>query len=141
MRGPKPPMLQLADAERQELERLVRRHTTPQQLALRAKIVLAAADGANNCQIARLLDVSLDMARRWRQRWLVLQPASLEDLPIIDRLTDAPRPGKPVHITAEQVTQPVFRRWNGSIRDCPWHWARWNDANSSTSGMVRVRAS
>jgi len=67
MRGPKPPMFELADAERQELERLVRRHTTPQQLALRAKIVLAAADGANNCQIARLLDVSLDMARRWRQ--------------------------------------------------------------------------
>lgn len=107
MRGPKPPMFELADAERQELERLVRRHTTPQQLALRAKIVLAAADGANNCQIARLLDVSLDMARRWRHRWLVLQPASLDDLPITDRLTDAPRPGKPVRITAEQVTQIV----------------------------------
>ena len=107
MRGPKPPMFELADAERQELERLVRRHTTPQQLALRAKIVLAAADGANNCQIARLLDVSLDMVRRWRHRWLVLQPASLDDLPITDRLTDAPRPGKPVRITAEQVTQIV----------------------------------
>ena len=107
MRGPKPPMFELADAERQELERLVRRHTTPQQLALRAKIVLAAADGANNCQIARLLDVSLDMVRRWRHRWLVLQPVSLDDLPITDRLTDAPRPGKPVRITAEQVTQIV----------------------------------
>ena len=85
----------------------MRRYTTPQQLALRTKIVLAAADGANNCQIARLLDVSLDIARRWRQRWLVLQSASLEDLLITDRLTDAPRPGKPVHITAEQVTQIV----------------------------------
>ena len=107
MRGPKPPMIELADAERQELERLVRRHTTPQQLALRARIVLAAADGANNCQIARQLDVSLDMVRRWRDRWLALQPASLEDLPLPDRLTDAPRPGKPVRITDEQVTKIV----------------------------------
>jgi putative transposase len=107
MRGPKPPMIELADAERQELERLVRRHTTPQQLALRARIVLAAADGANNCQIARQLDVSLDMVRRWRDRWLALQPASLEDLPLADRLTDAPRPGKPVRITDEQVTKIV----------------------------------
>jgi putative transposase len=107
MRGPKPPTIDLAAAERQELERLVRRHTTPQQVALRARIVLAAADGANNCQIARQLDVSLDMVRRWRERWLVLQPASLDDVPLADRLTDAPRPGAPVHITAEQVAKIV----------------------------------
>ncbi len=107
MRGPKPPMIDLADAERQELERLVRRYSTPQQLALRAQIVLAAADGANNCQIARQLDVSLDMVRRWRERWLACQAASLEDLPVAERLTDAPRPGTPVRITAEQVTKIV----------------------------------
>ena len=107
MRGPQPPTIDLADAERQELEHLVRRHTTPQQLALRARIVLAAADGANTCQIARQLDVSLDRVRRWRERWLVLQPASLDDLPLADRLTDAPRPGAPVHITAEQVAKIV----------------------------------
>ncbi len=107
MRGPKPPTIDLAATERQELERLVRRHTTPQQLALRARIVLAAADGANNCQIARQLDVSLDMVRRWRDRWLALQPASLDDLPLADRLTDAPGPGKPVRITAEQVAKIV----------------------------------
>jgi hypothetical protein len=63
MRGPKPLMIDLADAERQELERLVRRYSTPQQLALRAQIVLAAADGANNCQIARQLDVSLSRSK------------------------------------------------------------------------------
>jgi putative transposase len=107
MRGPKPTAITLTDAERQELEALIRRHATPQQLALRARIVLAAADGANNGQIARLLAVSLDMARRWRDRWLVLQPAALADLPVADRLTDAPRPGKPVRITAEQVAQIV----------------------------------
>jgi putative transposase len=107
MRGPKPPTIDLADPERQELERFVRRHTTPQQRALRARIVLAAADGANNCQIARQLDISLDMVRRWRDRWLALQPASWEDLPLADRLTDAPRPGKPVRITDAQVAKIV----------------------------------
>ena len=107
MRGPKPPAITLTGTERQELEALTRRHSTPQHLALRARIVLAAADGTNNGQIARLLDVSLDMARRWRHRWLVLQPASLEDLPVPERLTDAPRPGKPVRISAEQVAQIV----------------------------------
>ncbi len=107
MRGPKPPAIVLSDAECQELEQLARRHSTPQQIALRARIVLAAADGANNCQLARQFDVSLDMVRRWRERWLALQPASLDDLPIVERLTDAPRPGKPVRITAEQVCQIV----------------------------------
>ena len=86
---------------------LVRRHATPQQLSLRAQIILAAADGANNCQIARQLNISLDSVRRWRERWLALQPASLEDLPVRERLTDAPRPGKPVRITAEQVAKIV----------------------------------
>ncbi len=42
-------MIELAAAERHELEHLVRRHTTPQQLALRAQLLLAAAEGANNC--------------------------------------------------------------------------------------------
>lgn len=107
MRGPKPAAIVLSDNERQELELLVRRHSTPQQLALRAQIVLAAADGDNNAQLARRFEVSLDMVRRWRLRWLALQPASSEDLPIAERLTDAPRPGKPVQITAEQVCQIV----------------------------------
>src|SRR5918997_5089290 len=107
MRGPKPPAIELSDPARHELERFVRRHTTPQQLALRARLVLAAADGANNCQIARQFDVSLDMVRRWRERWLACQAASLEDLPVADRLTDAPRPGTPVRITDEQVTRIV----------------------------------
>jgi putative transposase len=105
MRGPKPPVIELSDVERAELDALTRRHSTPQQLALRAQIILAAANGANNGQIARQLAISVNMVRRWRERWLVLQPATLEDVPVAERLTDAPRPGKPVRITAEQVCQ------------------------------------
>ena len=105
MRGPKPPVIELSDVERAELDALTRRHSTPQQLALRAQIILAAANGANNGQIARQLAISVNMVRRWRERWFVLQPATLEDVPVAERLTDAPRPGKPVRITAEQVCQ------------------------------------
>lgn len=105
MRGPKPPRIELTDAERQGLEELVRRHSTPQQIALRSQIILATAEGYNNAQIARQLSVSIDMVRLWRERWLVLQPASLEDLPVVDRLSDAPRPGRPRRITDEQVCQ------------------------------------
>lgn len=105
MRGPKPTRLELDAVMQRELEQLVRRHTTPQQLALRARIVLACASEANNAQIARELDVNLDTVRLWRTRWRACAPASLEDLPVIDRLSDAPRSGKPVRITAEQVCQ------------------------------------
>ena len=107
MRGPKPPMIDLSDVERAELTSLIRRHTTPQQLALRARIVLTAAAGCNNSQIARGLNISVDMVRRWRARWLALQPVALHDLPVADRLTDVPRPGKPVRITDEQVAKIV----------------------------------
>jgi putative transposase len=107
MRGPKPPRIELTKAEREALDELVRRHSTPQQIALRARIILLAAAGSNNAQIARQLDVSIDMVRLWRERWLVWQPVSLEDLPVGERLRDAPRPGKPRRISAEQVCQIV----------------------------------
>lgn len=107
MRGPHPSVIVLSDSERAALEQLERRHSTPQQIAVRARIVLAAAAGRNSAQIARDLDISVDMARLWRRRWLLLAPASLDDLPVLDRLSDAPRSGKPVRITAEQVCQII----------------------------------
>lgn len=107
MRGPKPPEINLSDAERQGLKALARRHTVSQQVALRARIVLAADEGYNNCQIARQLKVGVDMVRQWRTRWLGLQAASLDDLSLEERLTDAPRPGRPAEINAEQVCRIV----------------------------------
>jgi putative transposase len=107
MRGPKPPAIDLTAAARHDLEALVRRHTTPQQLVLRARIVLAAADGRNNSQIARHLEVSLPTVRRWRQRWLILHAVALTDLDVTARLTDVPRPGRPIQISDAQVCQIV----------------------------------
>jgi len=103
MRGPKPPAVILTAAERRELEALIGAHRTPQQLALRARIVLAAAAGANNAEIARRLGIEADTARLWRGRWLGLAAAPLEEVGAAERLEDAPRPGGPCRITAEQV--------------------------------------
>jgi transposase len=105
MRGPKPEPLTLSDAERSELEVLVRRHGTPQQHALRGRMILAAAEGKNNSQIARELSVSVDTVRSWRMRWIGLQAISLKDISVSERLRDVPRPGRPSQITAEQTCQ------------------------------------
>jgi transposase len=103
--GPKPPAVQLTAAEGQELEKLVKRHSTEQQIALRARIVLAAAAGKSNAQIGRDLGVTVDTARLWRQRWLDLQPILASELSAEERLQDLPRPGAPARITADQRCQ------------------------------------
>jgi len=107
MRGPKPPAVTLTAEERQALEALVRRHGTAQQCARRARIILAAADGANNAQIARQVGVNVAMARAWRARWRGLGAVPLAELRVAARLADASRPGGPCRITAEQVCRIV----------------------------------
>lgn len=107
MRGPQPTRIDLTEAERTTLETLVRRHSTPQQLALRAQIVLSAATGLNNTQVGRALAVNVDTVRLWRNRWCALQTVSLDDLTVAERLEAAPRPGAPARITPEQVCQIV----------------------------------
>ena len=107
MRGPKPLPLMLSAAERDGLESLVRRHATPQQVAVRARIVLAAAAGHANAAIARDCAVTLDTVRLWRRRWCALHGIALDDLSVADRLRDAPRPGRPARITEAQVCQII----------------------------------
>jgi len=98
-------VVELSPEERQGLESLVRRHSTPQQVALRGRIILGAAANLNNSQIGRQVGLKVDTVRFWRNRWLGLQAAILEDLSIEERLRDAPRPGAPARITPEQVCQ------------------------------------
>jgi putative transposase len=102
---PKAQEMQLSDAERQGLEKLVKRHQVGQQIALRAKIVLASADGLKNKEIVAKYSVTADTVRLWRNRWVNLQDLLLDDLSVEDRLQDAPRPGAPARITADQRCQ------------------------------------
>jgi putative transposase len=100
-------VVELNEQERQGLETLVRRYSTPQQVAQRGRIILGAAAGFNNSQIARQLGLDVDTVRFWRNRWLGLRAARLEDLSLEERLRDAPRPGAPARITPEAVCQIV----------------------------------
>jgi len=106
-KGPKPAELTLSGEERKDLEELVRRHSTPQQLAKRGRMILAAAEGKSNAEIARALSVSVDTVRSWRTRWIGLQAVPLAEVPVVERLTDIPRPGRPSQISSEQVCQIV----------------------------------
>jgi putative transposase len=84
---------------------LIKRHQVGQQIALRAKIILAAASKHTNTEIAQTYQVTPDTVRLWRNRWVKLHDISLEDLSLEDRLQDAPRPGAPARITADQRCQ------------------------------------
>jgi putative transposase len=95
----------VSEGEQKNLEELVRRHSTPQQLASRARMMLGAAEGKRNAESARELGTRVDTVRKWRMRWLSVQAVSLEDLSIGQRLSDEPRPGRPAQITAEQTCQ------------------------------------
>jgi putative transposase len=95
-----PTSLQLSTSEREELQQIVSRHRTPQQLALRARIVLLADAGHNHREIGRQLGISRDTARLWRNRWLSL---SHQAVPVRERLADAPRPGGPMTFSLEQI--------------------------------------
>ncbi len=97
-----PTPVQLSETERAQLQQLVNRHGTPQQIALRARIILLADKGLNHRDIARELGISRDMARLWRNRWMEL---SVKNVPVVERLADAPRPGGPMTFSLEQILQ------------------------------------
>ena len=105
MPGRKPAKIELSEKAREELEKLAARHTTGQQKAQRARIILKAAEGKNHAEIARELKVSIDMATLWRGRWLALSETGLADLSVEERLEDLPRPGAPSRLSADQVCQ------------------------------------
>jgi putative transposase len=97
-----PTSLHLSQTEREQLQQLVNRHSTAQQIAIRARIILLADEGQNHREIARVLNISRDMARLWRNRWLEL---SVKNIPVAERLSDAYRPGGPMTFSLEQILQ------------------------------------
>jgi putative transposase len=97
----------LREKEQEALMRITTRPRSEQRQVLRARLVLAAAHGHSNAQIARDLDINVDRVRLWRERWVGWQGIDLETLSVIERLQDAPRPGAPLQITVEQRCQMV----------------------------------
>jgi transposase len=94
--------INLSESEKTDLEKLLRRSSTSQQLAMRAKIILRAAAGESHGEIARGLGISKDTSRLWRNRWLKLKDYGMS---AEERLGDAARSGTPATFTLEQLTQ------------------------------------
>src|SRR5215472_3440888 len=82
-----------------DLEALVRAHSTSQQLALRARMILHAADNIGVRESARELDVWPKTVRYWRGRWRQAPAAQS----VSERLAEAPRSGAPATYTPEQI--------------------------------------
>ena len=96
---PRPALpIALSFENRLELERLIRAASTPQQTAHRARMIIMAAAGLGVGETARILDVWRKGVSRQRTRW-TQQFAE----PVLTRLGDAPRSGKPATFTAEQT--------------------------------------
>ena len=85
-----------------------RRATSANALAVRSRIVLAAAEGMSTSAVARRLDVSVGTARRWRARFVG------EGL---DGLLDEPRPGRPRTVADEQVEAVITRTLETTPKD------------------------
>src|SRR5207237_119357 len=95
----------LNEKEQGGLLKITKRHRSEQQVVLRARIVLLAAQGHSNVQIARELGNNVDTVRLWRDRWVGLQGIDLETLSLTERLQDAPRPGVKPKFTTDQRCQ------------------------------------
>jgi len=91
--------ISLSCEERSALEGLIRSHSTPQQLARRARMIVLAADGVGVGETAQRLGVWRKGVSFWRARWL----APGAGASAAQRLGDAPRSGAPATITAEQT--------------------------------------
>ena len=95
----------LSKKEQEGLEQIIRRHRSEQQVVLRARIVVAAAQEHNNAQIARDLGINVNTVRLWRDRWASFQGIDQETLSLRERLQDAPRPGVAPTFSTEQRCQ------------------------------------
>ena len=107
------PPLQLSREERETLERWVRRPTSAQALSLRARIVLACAQGKTNTAVAQQMRVSKPMVGKWRSRFVMRR---------LDGLLDEPRPGAPRQIGDDAVERVLALTLETSPRDAT-HWS------------------
>jgi transposase len=115
------PEIHLSTEARAELQSLVRRRTTPLRVVERCRIVLLAADGFQDKQIAERLSVTPGMAWRWRSRFLALG--------LVGLVKDAPRPGRTPTISAEKISEVVAK----TTQSTPLNATQW-----SRSTMARV---
>ena len=112
--------IELSEVERESLNRLVRRCKVARGDAQRAEIVLQAAEGLNNCEIAAAVGVTRQTVRTWRERFARHR---------LDGLDDEPRCGAPRKIGDDRVEEIVTRTLETQPKNAT-HW--------STRGMAKA---
>jgi transposase len=123
--------LVLAPGERAQLEEWAKRRKTSQGLALRARIVLGAAAGKSNAELARELGTMRLTVGKWRSRFAEHR---------LDGLLDEPRPGAPRKISDADVERVVTLTLESMPRDAT-HWSTRSMADKSglsQSAVVRI---
>jgi transposase len=131
MADPRLEPLALSDDERRTLENWVKRHSTAQGTASRARIVLACAAGGSNTAVAARLGIDRRTVRKWPTRFLRER---------LDGLTDDPRPGVPRTITDAQVEEVVVRTLE-EVPEGATHWSKRElaaQAGMSPSSVLRI---
>src|SRR3954470_21385709 len=113
--------LVLTDEERTTLTRWSRRAKSAQVLAMRARIILACAEGASNTDVAAALNVHLSTVGKWRRRFLTQR---------LDGLIDEQRPGRPPSIAVDRVEEVVVATLEQTPRNAT-HWSRKSMADRS----------
>jgi len=76
----------LTEEERKYLEKTAKRYTLPHREVVRAQIVLLAAEGQSNKQIAEYVHMPREVVSKWRKRFFEER---------LEGLRERPRPGRP----------------------------------------------
>ena len=108
------PEINLTEKDRELLTRWARGFSTPYRLMIRSKIVLRAAEGAENAEIAEELDLARGTVGKWRSRFASKGIAGIEK--------DAPRPGRKTRISTETVAE-IIRLTTQSKPEAETHWS------------------
>jgi transposase len=117
----------LSEEEREVLERCARRPKSSQALALRCRIVLAAADGEPSKEIAARLGCSSQTVGRWRGRFARRG---------LDGLHDEPRPGKPRQIGDEQIERVIVK----TLEEQPPNASHWSTGSMAAATGISQTA-
>jgi transposase len=122
-------LLELSEAERSELRSLANRRNTGQALALRARIVLACAEGGQNKVVAARLGLDRQTVGKWRRRFLEHR---------LDGLRDEPRSGTPRTIEDARIEAVIVRTLETVPPDAT-HWSSRSMARASGLSISTVQ--